>query len=189
MTAPTNCIFPRALTFFNTSCDAEGVGGGLGERVGEALGPLRAVVSNRDLRRLELAWALTNVCGWAYAVAVGAYAYQRSGPTGVGVVGFARLIAPALLLPFLSLLGDRHRRTRVLVLSALSGAVFLAAAAVAVFAGASAIVVYVLAVGVMVGASVFRPTQAALLPSLARESGSPESPFQGGLGRAMPLAA
>jgi MFS family permease len=96
------------------------------------------------------------------------YAYQRSGPAGVGVVGFARLIAPALLLPFLSLLGDRHRRTRVLVLSALSGAVFLAAAAVAVFAGASATVVYVLAVGVMVGASVFRPTQAALLPSLAR---------------------
>ena len=136
-------------------------------RVAESLAALGAVFRNADLRRLELAWAGSNIGGWAYGVAVYVYAFHQGGVTAVGAISGIRLVLTALVAPFLSLLADRFRRKAVMVVCDLVRVVVLGAAAAVVFAGGPSIVVYVLAVFVSVAGSAFRPAQAAVLPGLA----------------------
>ncbi len=143
---------------------------GLKARVAESLGALGAVFRSGDLRRLELAWAASNIGAWAYGVAVAVYAYEQGGATAVGAIAGIRLLLTALAAPFLALLADRYRRKTVMVGCDLIRVVVLAAAAAAVALGAANVVVYVLAVVVSVAGSAFRPAQAAALPGLAEQA-------------------
>ncbi|MBD0328770.1 MAG: MFS transporter [Thermoleophilia bacterium] len=143
--------------------------GGLRGHAAEAAATVAAVAANRPLARVQLAWAASNVGNWAYFVAVAVYAYAQGGAAAVGVLGFLRLLAPALTAPLLASLADRFRRTRVMVVSDVVVAVALAAAALSILTGLPAVVVYALVVALEVAHSPFRPAQAALLPSLARE--------------------
>ena len=125
-----------------------------------------SVVRNADLRRLELAWAVSNFASRASAVAVVVYAYESDGVRAVGVVVFLRLVVAGGAAPWLAVLADRHSRRLVLFVSDVARCLMLAAMAVLVFAAASSLVVYTLAVLVAVAEPVFRSAQVAFTPSL-----------------------
>jgi len=131
------------------------------------LAPLTAALRNDDVRRVELAWGAAIAAEWAHFVALGVYAYDAGGATGVGVAGLVRLLPAAIIAPFAASLGDRFRRERFLLAMALIGAAALAASAAAAFAGSEALV-FGLAAVVGLSATLTRPALQALLPSLAR---------------------
>ncbi len=141
----------------------------LTDRLREALNAVRSVFTNRELRRLELAYVLSNVGGWTYWVTVAVFAYAAGGVTAVGVLGFARLVASALVSPFAGALADRFARRAVMVGADLTRAGALVVAAVTVRADGPELLVYALTIGVALATTVFSPAQAALLPSLARD--------------------
>jgi MFS family permease len=131
------------------------------------LAPLRAALRNVDVRRVELAWGAAIGAEWAHFVALGVYAYDAGGATGVGVAGLVRLLPAAIVAPFAASLGDRFRRERFLFAMALTGAAALAGSAAAAFAG-SEVLVFALAAVVGLSATLTRPALQALLPSLAK---------------------
>ena len=133
-----------------------------------SLTAFRRVFSNRDLRRLQLAWAGSNIGGWSYTVAIAVYAYQQDGAYAVGLIGLARWIAAGAASPFTGALGDRFPRVRVMVAADLLRAVLLTSMALVVVADGSPLAVYAISiVGTVIGTA-FRPAQAALVPGLAR---------------------
>jgi MFS family permease len=131
------------------------------------LAPLTAALRNGDVRRVELAWGAAIAAEWAHFVALGVYAYDAGGATGVGVAGLVRLLPAAIVAPFAASLGDRFRRERFLLAMALIGAAALGASGAAAFAG-SQVLVFGLAAVVGLSSTLFRPALQALLPSLAR---------------------
>ncbi len=137
-------------------------------QLAESSRAFRDVFRNPGLRRIELAWAASILGTWAYGIAVVVYAYEQGGATAVGVVGLARWVAAAIASPFAAILGDRYDRRWVMASSDIARAVLIGGAALAVFADAPPIVIYVIAGGVSVVATAFRPAEAALIPSLAR---------------------
>jgi MFS family permease len=134
----------------------------------EAREAFSAVFRNANLRRVELSWAGTVCAYWIFIVTLGLYAYQRGGASAVGLVGLLRVLPAVVAAPFGGLLGDRYRRERVIVAINVARTATIAAASVAAFLGAPAGVVYALAAVMGLLQSIFRPTQAALLPVLAR---------------------
>src|SRR6266516_7666546 len=137
-------------------------------QLAESSRAFRDVFRNPALRRIELAWAASILGTWAYGIAVVVYACEQGGATAVGVVGLARWGAAAIASPFAAILGDRYDRRWVMASSDIARAVLISGAALAVFAEAPPIVIYVIAGGVSVVATAFRPAEAALIPSLAR---------------------
>lgn len=140
-------------------------------RVGESVAALRGVFANREIRRVQCAFAVSVIGTYAYSIAVSVFAYRHGGATAVGVFSFIRLGSAALVAPVAASVADRFRRERVMLGSDLIRVVALAAAAVAALADGPALVVYALATVTTIAGTVFRPAEAALLPSLAR---SPE---------------
>jgi MFS family permease len=132
-----------------------------------AVSALRAALRNAQLRRVQLAWGATVLAEWMHFVALGVFAYSAGGTVAVGIAGAARMLPAALLAPFAAVLGDRFRRERVLAATAALGGLALAGSAAAASEG-SELAVYVLAGVVGIALTVIRPTQQALLPSLAR---------------------
>jgi MFS family permease len=78
------------------------------------------------------------------------------------------MLPAALVAPFAASFGDRFRRERFLVAIALVGAAALAASAVVFFVSGNAPAIFALAAVVGLAATLVRPAQQALLPSLAR---------------------
>lgn len=142
---------------------------GVRESLGESRGAIGRVFRNQGLRRLQLAFAGSVVGDWAYAVGVVVYAYDQGGPTTVGILGVVRYLSMALIGPFLATLGDRFPRKRVMIGSDLIRAGLVAAAAVVIAVDGPALGVYVLATVTSIAATPFRPSEAALLPTLARD--------------------
>jgi len=141
----------------------------LRERIADSLRSLRGVFANADLRRLELAWAGSNIGGWAYSVGVAVFAYDAGGATAVGLVAFARMLASALVAPFFGVLADRYPRRAVMVVSDLTRAAALVAAAAGALAGGPPIIVYLMTGIVSIASTAFQPAQSAILPALAHE--------------------
>ena len=137
-------------------------------QLNESGAAFREVFRNQGLRRIQLAWAGSDLGTWAYGIVVFVYSYEQGGATAVGLVGLARWFSAAIASPFAAVLGDRYDRRWVMAGSDLARAALIGAAALAVFTDASPYAVYVLAVLVSVVATLFRPAEAALTPSLAR---------------------
>ena len=133
-----------------------------------SLGSLAAVFGNPDLTRLLLGWTGMNFATWAYAIALGVFAFEEGGATAVGVAAVVRLLPGALASPFAGLLGDRHSRRVVLVLSALFSGLAIALSAGAAAADAPAWVVYALAGVFTIASTPYVPAEGALLPQVAR---------------------
>jgi hypothetical protein len=129
---------------------------------------LRRVLANRDLGRVFAAFLAFNAAELATWVAILLYAYERIGPASVGVVALVQLVPAALVAPWAASLGDRYPRNRVLTLGYLVQAVAMLATAAAMLADAPVPVVILLATVTASSLVVSRPTQSALLPSLAR---------------------
>src|SRR5919201_2515859 len=140
----------------------------LRQRVADSREAFASVFTNPDLRWIELSWSGTVGAYWIFIVTLALYAYERGGPAAVGVVALLRVLPSVIATPFGAVLGDRYPRERVIFAINLGRSVTIAAAALAVFTGAPSPVVY--ALGSLMGLlqSTFRPTQAALLPLLAR---------------------
>ncbi|CAN5718398.1 MAG: MFS transporter [Actinobacteria bacterium] len=141
---------------------------GLGKRLRDTGAAFGAIAQNANLRWLELAWTASIVGHYAFLIAVSVYAYNEGGEKAVGLVFLVRLIPAALISPFAGLLGDRYRRDRVLLITNATRIVLVGAAAGAVFLDASSTVVYALSIAATIATTPFRSSQAALTPTLAR---------------------
>jgi MFS family permease len=139
--------------------------------VAESLSAFRDVFANRDLRRLEIAWVATQLGRFAYFVALAVYAYDQGGATAVGLVNVIRLVPAAIAAPFTSILGDRYPRKLVMLSSNLSYGTLIGTAGLVILADGPSWLVYLLAAMSSVVVTAFRPSQAALLPTLARTPG------------------
>jgi MFS family permease len=141
------------------------------QRLRESKEAFAAVFSNPALRLVELSWTLSVTAYWVFIIALSLFAYEKGGVAAVGVVGLIRVLPSVVAAPFSAILGDRYPRHRVLFLAnVVRTALILAAAAVALL-DVHVAAIYVLTAFVGLMQSLFRPTQAALLPALAR---SPE---------------
>jgi MFS family permease len=144
---------------------------GLADKMRDSGQALVRVFRHPDLRRLQLAFIGSIIGDRAYIVAIGVYAYAKGGPTAVGIVVVIRYVAMALSFPIASMLADRHSRRRVMLISDLVCATFAATGAVVIAADGPSVLVYALVIATAVAGTCFRPAQAALLPSLARDPG------------------
>ena len=127
---------------------------------------LGAVVSSPPLRRLQLAWIGSILGDWAYLVALGVYAYDQGGAAAVGLVALIRLIPSALVAPFSASLVDRFARVTVMVVADVVRFGLMVAAGLVIATDGPAPTVYALVALTSATGTVFRPAQAALLPSL-----------------------
>ncbi len=131
------------------------------------LAQFRAVAGNRNLRRLELAYAASITSEWAFTVALAVFAYHQGGATAVGILGVVRLLPAAIATPFTAALADRYERERALVGVSLLSAAALAAAAGLFYAGRNEAAIFAFAAAHAVVSTLCRPAVAALTPSLA----------------------
>lgn len=140
----------------------------LRERLRDSARSFGRVFRNPNIRRIEGAWAASIIAHWAYGIALAVYAYRDGGAAAVGLVGLVRFLPSAVASPFASVLGDRYRRERVMLVAELTRAVLLAATTAVIVTDGPSALVYVLAGLVSVAYSAVRPAQAALLPSVAK---------------------
>jgi len=143
----------------------------LDEQLGESLAAFRGIVANRNIRNVQLAFAGSILGVYAYSIALAVFAYDHGGATAVGVFAFVRLSIAASIAPFAASFADRHRRERVMLVADLTRFTALGSAALATAMHGPVAIVYVLATVTTIVGTVFRPAEAALLPTVAR---SPE---------------
>jgi MFS family permease len=129
--------------------------------------PIALVFRNARLRRLQLAWAGSSLGSCAYLIAIAVVAFRSGGAGAVGLIMLVRTAAAAVAAAPLAVLADRYPRRRVMAVSDLVRAVLTTALAVVTQIDAPIAVVYVLAAAIAMVATVFRPAQAAITPSLA----------------------
>jgi len=135
-------------------------------RLAETRALFAGVFRNADLRRLELAWASSNLASRASAIAVAVYAYEADGIAAVGIVAFVRLVVAAALSSWLAVFADRRPRRQVLIATDLSRACLLGALAVLASLDYARPAVYVLAIATAVLEPLFRSAQVAHTPAL-----------------------
>jgi streptogramin lyase len=104
----------------------------------------------------------------AYWIALLVRAYNQGGTTTAGIVAVVQLAPAALFAPFGAVLADRHSPVRVQTLAFAVQASALGATAISLLLGWPDPVSYTLAALASVALALTRPTQAVLLPSLAR---------------------
>ncbi len=121
-----------------------------------------------DLAKALAAYLAFTITEWAAFIALIVYAYQDGGSIMVGLVSLVQLIPAALIAPVASVLGDRHRRERVLLYAYASLTATTTLAAVALLTDAPAPLVYASATTAGWMVTLVRPTHASLLPRLAR---------------------
>jgi MFS family permease len=127
------------------------------------------VLGNRNLRKVEMAWVGSDTGELMTFVVFNVYAFSEGGAAAVGVMGLIRTIPAALTVPFVSGLGDRFRRERVMVASDIGRILLVALAAGLIWASAPFGPVCVIAGLVEIVSATFRPAQQALMPSLASD--------------------
>ncbi|HTZ86310.1 MAG TPA: MFS transporter [Solirubrobacteraceae bacterium] len=155
-----------------TSRSANGVTAAAANGVAPSRSPggVERAAANDSLRRLQLATAATSLGKWAFALALGVYAYRKGGTGAVGLVALIQAIPAVLSAPFLSLAGDRYPRQRVLLATNALRALLLAAVAGAMLQDAGTIVVFALAALFSAISTANQPARAALIPVLARSA-------------------
>lgn len=111
-----------------------------------------------------------SIAEWAAYVALAVYAFQEGGTARVGLVSTLTLVVAAVVALIGSVLGDRYRRERVLLLAYLGLTLGTGATAFAMLAGLSPVVVYGAAIVAAALLTLVRPTHNAPLPALAPTS-------------------
>jgi MFS family permease len=144
------------------------VSGSLRQSLSESFGAFRAVLANRNLRLVESAGLAAETGKWLYIVALLVYAYNIGGASAVGIVSLIRIVPSAVVAPFAAVFTDRFPRQRVMLLTVVTRTVAFGGAAAAVALDASSAIVFVIAGVVTLLGTVFRPAEAAIMPTLAR---------------------
>ena len=132
-----------------------------------ATGLGRRLIGNGPLRRILVAFLLFSAAEYGTWVAILLYAYERTGPMSVGLVALIQLVPAALAAPAASALGDRFPRERVLAVGYAVQALAMFFTGLTMLADAPPLVTYLVAAATAASLVVTRPTQSALLPSLA----------------------
>jgi MFS family permease len=132
------------------------------------LAVLRLVMSNRRLRRVVLAFLGFNLADWARWLAILLYAFDRGGAVEAGVISMLQLLPATIVAPIGASLGDRFPRDRVLQLSYVLQATFMALTAVSILASGPAALVYAFAIVGACAITLTRPAHGSLLPGIAR---------------------
>ena len=140
----------------------------LPERLAGSLDAIGRVLVNPDIRRIQVAWALTIAAESAVLVALLVVAHRAAGPAGVGLIVLAQSLPAACGAPLTATLGDRYPRERLLPVVALLRAVILLGLGLAALAGAPLPVLAALAALEGIAATMPRPLQSSLLPACAR---------------------
>ncbi|MFZ4720599.1 MAG: MFS transporter [Ilumatobacteraceae bacterium] len=144
---------------------------GATEQVRESWHAVKDVFRNPSLRRINLALAGSLVGDAAQFVAFAVLAYEIGGAGLVGAFSVARYLVSAVFGPFVAVLADRFDRRRVMIAADVARAALTTGAAVLVFADAPILPVFLLFMFTSLLGTLFRPAQAALLPSLADSPG------------------
>jgi len=130
--------------------------------------PFVDVARSPDLRRAELALLGFGMAEWATWIAMLIFAFHRGGAAATGLVALIQLAPSAVVAPFASSVGDRFRRQNVMVATYLVQSVLMGGTAAALLAKAPVAVVYALAAAVATSITLTRPTQAALVATIAK---------------------
>jgi hypothetical protein len=125
-------------------------------------------VRERRLGGLVVAHLMAVVAEWAVTVGVLVHAYAWGGPTAVGIVSLAVLAPPFLGGPIAAAATSRRRPMRVRLAGFVVQAVAYGGAAVAAELDAPSPVVAGFVVVGLVALCTLRPTEAVVLPQLAR---------------------
>src|SRR6476659_8206109 len=120
-----------------------------------------------SLGKVLLALVAVSVTEWAAYIALVMFAFRDGGAARVGQVSIVTLVVAAAVAPIGSVLGDRYRRERALLLAPAALALATGATSVAMFAGWSTLVVVAVAAAAAALLTLIRPTHNALLPYLA----------------------
>jgi hypothetical protein len=147
-------------------------------RLSSAREAVRGVLGNRNIRHLVGSWTIGIAAEWSFVVALLIVAYQDGGAFAVGAVGLARMV-PATLVALFVMVPARVSGERAIL--AING-VRAAGSAVAAASVALGLPLIVAATGagiVAAAGSLVRPTQAAMLPALAR---TPDELIAGNVG-------
>ena len=132
-----------------------------------AAGNLSAVVRNRALRRVLLAFAIFRPTESAQWIAILVYAYRDGGTRAMGIAAITLLVPATLLAPFVAQLGDRMHRERALALSYLVQGVTAGLTAAALALDLPSAAVYASAIVLNVAITATRPMHLSILPELA----------------------
>jgi Cyclic nucleotide-binding domain/Major Facilitator Superfamily len=131
-------------------------------------GVLGRALGNSALRRVEFAYVGFNATEYGEWIAVLVYAYGHGGTTVAALVAAVQLAPCVIAAPVFAGLTDRYPPGRVLVAGYVAQAAGMGVTAVVMLVGAPPLVVYAAAIVAAVPFTIPRPTQAALLPSVAR---------------------
>jgi len=130
----------------------------------------RDALRSADLRKLAAAYVIDALGGWAQAVVLTVYVFDRTGsPTWVAALGAAKWIPGLLLASVGGVIADRYDRAKVMVYSALAS--FAVTCVIAVFV-ASNVPVWVFLITQALSAATFapyRPAAGALTPEVVAE--------------------
>jgi MFS family permease len=135
--------------------------------VGDIGRNVAAVVRDRSLRLVLLAFAVFRPTESAQWIAILVYAYHDGGAGAMGVAAVALLVPAALLAPFVAQIGDRMPRERALAVAYLVQGVAAGLTAIALGADLSPAAVYAGAVVLNIAITATRPTHLSVLPELA----------------------
>jgi MFS family permease len=134
----------------------------------DTFGPLRQAMANDGIRRVELAWAIGIAADSALLVVLLVEVYARDGVVATGLLGAVRMV-PAVLSGMLSGAAlARFRGDRILLAIAITRTASAVACALALAMGGSTLVLFVIAAVAAAAGAPVRPTQATLMPALAR---------------------
>ena len=132
------------------------------------LAALRAVLRNRRLVRVELAFQLFSISEWATWVAIVVFAYTRGGAAEAGLAGCVLYLPSVIVAPAASIVGDRLPRARVLAASYAIQALAFGGAAFALFGG-SPLLAYALATIAATVLTLTRPAHSSLAPEIVAD--------------------
>ena len=141
-----------------------GLMGAVGRRFSEVVD----VMTDRNLRRLQLGWTAFFLVEGMSTVALSVWAFDHDGASAVGIVGLARLLPGAIALPFGAWAADRFPRRRVVTAVFVAIAVSQLLIAIGLASDAPAVAVYALVAVSSVAATPYRSAQLALGPLVAR---------------------
>jgi MFS family permease len=134
--------------------------------MGERRRAFRTVMTDPNLRRVELAFLGFNMTEFATWIAILVYAFETGGAGAAGVVATILLVPSAIVAPFAAYSGDRFRRDRVLQVDYLVQGIATGVTALTLFADAPSWIVYAAAAVMSITITFTRPAHNALLPSL-----------------------